>query len=123
MDKKIKIAVIEDDTVMLRALKVELSSNFEVVSTMDGSEAISLINKSKPDLILLDIVLPGIDGFTILKQLKEKSDTKDVPVIILTNLGQDGDRKKGFDLGAIGYFVKSSMNLEDISKKITQALA
>ena len=125
MTKKIKrIAIIEDEHALLIALKEELcNTHFDIVSAMDGEAGLDLIKKEKPDLVLLDIVLPKMDGFSVLKELKKCGSTKHIPVIILTNLGQEDEKKQGLKLGAKDYFVKASMDLEQISKKINQALS
>ncbi len=76
----------------------------------------------KPDLILLDIIMPKLDGFSVLKSLKENSSTKSTPVILLTNLGQDEDIKKGNELGAAGYLVKANLTPGQVVEKIKEVL-
>ena len=118
-----KILVIEDEQILLRALNVELlSQGFEVLSAKDGETGLRLINEEKPGLVLLDLILPKMHGFEVLKAIKSNEDTKEIPVIILSNLGQDSDIKKGLELGAVGYFVKASTDLSELSKKINKIL-
>ena len=75
-----------------------------------------------PDLIVLDLVLPGVHGFEILEEIKKDKKIKNIPVIVATNLGEDSDRKRSFQLGADEYFVKALNDLEDLSKTVTKKL-
>jgi DNA-binding response OmpR family regulator len=118
-----KIVVVEDEQILLRALNVELlSQGFEVLSAKDGETGLRLIIEEKPGLVLLDLILPKMHGFDVLKALKSNEETKEIPVIILSNLGQDSDIKKGSDLGAEGYFIKASTDLSELSRKINTIL-
>jgi DNA-binding response OmpR family regulator len=124
MSKAKKIVVVEDDKILLKALNVELlSDDFEVFSAIDGEAGLSLIAREKPDLVLLDLVMPKMDGFEVLTALKKNKDTKDIPVIILSNLTQAEDVKKGMTLGAIDYYKKTLTDLSDLTKKIKNILA
>jgi DNA-binding response OmpR family regulator len=87
---------------------------FEVLVTDKGSEALELAKKEKPNIILLDIILPEVDGFSILQNLKEESKTKNIPVMMLTNLGQESDQEKGTQFGAVEYFIKSQHTPADV---------
>ena len=78
--------------------------------------------KIDPDVILLDIILPQMDGFTVLKALKEDKATKNVPVVLLTNLGQDGDVKKGLELGAVDYLIKANFTPAQVVDKVKSVL-
>ncbi|MFA5270126.1 MAG: response regulator [Patescibacteria group bacterium] len=118
-----KIVVIEDDKILLKALNVELlSENFEVLSASDGVSGLGLVKKEKPNLVLLDLVLPKMHGFDVLKALKDNPDTKSIPVVILSNLGQDTDIKKGMELGAKDYYKKASTDLSELAAKIKKIL-
>ena len=118
-----KIIVIEDEQILLRALNVELlSQGFEVLSAKDGESGLKLIIQELPQLVLLDLILPKLHGFEVLKALKENESTKDIPVIILSNLGQDSDIKKANELGAADYFVKASTDLSRLSNIINTIL-
>ncbi len=118
-----KILVIEDEQILLRALNVELlSQGFEVLSAKDGETGLRLVNEEKPELVLLDLILPKMHGFEVLKEIKSNEDTREIPVIILSNLGQDSDMKKALELGAEDYFVKASTDLSELSKKIIRVL-
>lgn len=116
-----RILVAEDDKFLSNAYKIKLSkAGFEVKLASNGEEAVKEVLEFKPDLILLDLVMPGKDGFFVLEELN-KSNTK-IPVIIASNLGQQEDIKKGLSLGAKDYFVKSEVQLEDIIRKINKIL-
>jgi DNA-binding response OmpR family regulator len=120
---KKKILVVEDETILLKALNISLlQSGYEVFSAEDGEAGLKLAKDKKPDLILLDIMLPKKDGFEVLKDLKKTSSTKSIPVIILSNLGQDTDIKKGLGLGAKDYLIKADIGIESIEKRIKKFL-
>jgi DNA-binding response OmpR family regulator len=118
-----KIIICEDEQVLQKALSIELlGAGFEVMSAMDGEAGLALIKKDLPDLVLLDLMMPKMPGFEVLKKLKEDETTKHIPVIILSNLGQDEDRKKGLELGAADYYVKSATDLSLLTEKIKNIL-
>ncbi|HRY60114.1 MAG TPA: response regulator [Patescibacteria group bacterium] len=113
-----KILVVEDDQILMKALNMELlSAGFQVFSAENGAVGIEVCKKAKPDLILLDLLMPKMNGFEFLEKLKTK-----VPVIVLTNLSQDEDKARATKLGAIDYFIKSATNLSEITKKINKIL-
>ncbi|MDO9231330.1 MAG: response regulator [bacterium] len=118
-----KILIIEDEETLQKALAQYLEEeNFEVFGAMDGEKGIAMVKKEKPDLVLLDIILPKKDGFQVLEEIKQNEDTKNIPVILLTNLESIDDIQKAFDKGATTYLVKSEYKLEDIVKKINETL-
>ena len=122
MDNKKKILVIEDEATLQKALnEVLVQEGYEVLSAHDGISGLDLILKESPDLVLLDIILPKMDGFDVLKRLKEKG--SEVPIIILTNLSDINDIQKALDLGATTYLVKADFHLEDVLKKIKELLS
>lgn len=120
---KQRILVIEDDaflaSLILRALE---KVDFDVKLALDGEEALEKIEKQIPDFILLDLILPGIDGFELLKKLKKSSRTKQIPVIILSNLGSQNEIKKGLKLGAEAYLIKANILPEEMVKKVKEIL-
>ncbi|MBL7022048.1 response regulator [Patescibacteria group bacterium] len=121
--KNQKVLVVEDDHFLAKIYKIKLAKeNMDAIVCSDGAEALELIKKEKPALILLDMVLPGMNGFEILEQLRKDKSTKKTPVIILSNLGQDADIAKGKELGVIDYFVKSDISIHDVVKKIKENL-
>jgi len=113
------ILIIEDDK-FLRELIIQklLKENFEVSEAIDGEEGIKKIKEEKPDLILLDLILPGIDGFEVLSRMKEDPALASIPVIILSNLGQKEDVERGLKLGAVDYLIKAHFTPGEIIEKI-----
>ena len=118
-----KIIVVEDEQVLQKALSIELlGAEFQVLSAFNGEAGLALIQKEIPDIVLLDLTMPKMSGFEVLKNLKADPKTKSIPVIILSNLGQDDDKEKGLSLGAKDYFVKSETDLSVLSNKIKKLL-
>lgn len=114
-----KIVIVEDETVLQKAMSIELlGAGYTVMTASDGEAGLDLVKKTMPDLLLLDLILPKLGGFEVLKALKADEATKNIPVVILSNLGQDEDKKKGLELGAADYYIKASTDLSDIAKKI-----
>jgi len=118
-----KILVVEDDK-FLRELIVQklLKEGYTTTEAIDGEEGLKMIKEEKPDMVLLDIILPGIDGFEVLKRAKEDEEIKDIPVIILSNLGQQEDVDKGVELGAKDYLVKAEFTPGEIVEKVRAIL-
>lgn len=118
-----KILVVEDDTFLNKAfVKKIASSGFSVVSVSNGIEAVGVAQKEMPDLILLDLMLPGRNGFDILADFKKDEKLKNTPVIIMSNLGQDEEVQRGLSMGASEYLVKTNIRLEDVVDKIRNYL-
>lgn len=118
-----KILVVEDDRFLRELIKKKLlGENFEVLEAVDGEEALKRIKEEKPDLVLLDLILPNIDGFEVLSRVKEDLTTSSVPIIILSNLGQREEVEKGLKLGAIDYLVKAHFTPGEIIEKVKNIL-
>lgn len=123
-DSKRKILIIEDDPFLLSMYVTKLEANgFDVASEENGGKAVDTIRTEQPDLILLDILLPGMDGFEILEEMKRDSAVKDTPVILLTNLGQRKDIEKGLELGAQDYLIKAHFTPSEVITKIEKVLS
>ncbi len=123
MPEKIRIFLVEDDQDLQEMYETKFTmEGFEVVKAENGAAALNKITGDKPDIILLDIVMPEIDGFQVLKDIKANPDTKEIPVILLTNLGQDGDIKKGMELGAVDYLIKANFTPNEVVEKVKKAL-
>ncbi len=122
------ILIIEDDEFLIELLSKKFSSEgFNVIEAMNGKEGMEKIKEAKPDLVLLDILLPDmngidIDGFRVLSKIKEDSTTSSIPVIILSNLGQKEDVERGLKLGAVDYLIKSQFTSDEIIKKVKKIL-
>ena len=95
---------------------------FDAAKAYDGQAGVTKAKEFLPDIILLDIIMPKIDGFAALKMLKEDAATKNIPVILLSNLGQEEDIKKGKELGAADYFVKANHTPAEVVVKVKQVL-
>tara|TARA_A100001011_G_C14235211_1_gene810672 strand:+ start:594 stop:1292 length:699 start_codon:yes stop_codon:yes gene_type:complete len=107
MNKQRNIVIVDDEKDILDLLKINIErKNFRAHCFQDGESAISYILKNKPDLIILDLMLPGIDGFDICRLLKNKEDTKNIPILILSAKGEEVDIIKGLELGADDYVTK-----------------
>ncbi len=121
--KKIKILLVEDDSFLLNmyATKFEIE-NFEVVVAEDGEKGFRMASTENPDIILLDIMLPKMDGFDVLKQIKNNQETANIPVILLTNLSQKDDIDKGLDMGAIDFLIKAHFMPSEVVEKIKKIL-
>jgi len=118
-----KILLIEDDPFISDVYITNLrNGGFEVSLASDGKRGLELIKKEKINLILLDLLLPKIDGFAVLKKIKKEPSSKNIPVIILTNLGEKGDIEKGKKLGAIDYLVKINFTPKEVIEKINTYL-
>jgi DNA-binding response OmpR family regulator len=121
---KSKILIIEDDSFLLTmyATKFELE-NYQVVTAEDGEKGLKLAQREKPDIILLDVLLPKLNGFEVLKALKENVETKDSKVILLTNLSQRGEVQQGLALGAVDYLIKAHYMPSEVVEKVSKILA
>jgi len=118
-----KILIIEDDK-FLRELIVKklVKEGYEISEAVDGEEGVKKVKEEKPDLVLLDLILPGIDGFEVLSRTKEDPALSQIPVIILSNLGQKEDVERGLGLGAIDYLIKAHFTPGEIIEKIRAIL-
>ena len=98
------------------------NEGFDLTKALDGADGLVKAKSIKPDFILLDIIMPKMDGFSVLKALKEDPETKNIPVMLLTNLGQEEDIERGKQLGSVGYLVKANITpsevVEEVKKKM-----
>jgi len=118
-----KILIIEDDKFLRELIARKLTlENYEIVEAIDGEEGLKKIKETKPDLVLLDLILPGIDGFDVLSKIKDDPALASIPVIILSNLGQREDVEKGLRLGVVDYLVKAHFTPNEIIAKVKTAL-
>ncbi len=119
-----KVILLVDDDLTLREMYEERlkAEGFDIIQASNGEEAMRKAKESKPNIILLDIMMPKINGFDVLKDLKADADLKDIPVIVLTALIQDVDRVQGKKLGACDYIVKSETMPGEVLTKIKNAI-
>ena len=120
-----KVLVVEDDVDLLNVLTDRLGvSNYEVMTAKDGEQAVSLILDKKPDLILLDLLLPKLDGFQVLERIRRYPDNKisDIKVIVLSNLWSDKDILRAQALKIDEYYVKANTNLDEVFSKIAKII-
>ncbi|MDP2586124.1 MAG: response regulator [Candidatus Levybacteria bacterium] len=118
-----KILVAEDDSFLANAYRVWLpKAGFEIKITRDGQEAMDSLSEFAPDLIILDLIMPVKDGFTVLSEIKSNDRWKKIPVIVVSNLGQKEDIDRSMALGAADYIVKSGMPISGMIEKINKFL-
>ncbi len=118
-----KILVAEDDKFLSHAYQVKLSKDgFEVKIAADGQEIFEMLKTFTPDLILLDLIMPVKDGFSVLADLKADPALAKIPVLIASNLGQKEDIDRGMSLGATDYVIKTDLSLDDLISKINNIL-
>ena len=117
------ILFIEDEEALQKTLKGAFGKeDYKIISALDGKKGLELAKTERPDLILLDLILPKMNGFDVLKQIKEDPSIKDVPVIVLTNLEEVQDINRVLELGATTYLIKADYSLEELITKIKKAL-
>jgi DNA-binding response OmpR family regulator len=118
-----KILFIEDEPGLQKTVgEILRQEGFEILEALDGETGVEIATKEKPDLVLLDLILPKKDGFEVLKALKENPETKDIKVIVLTNLETSSDVEKALELGATNYLVKANYELEEVVQKVKDLL-
>lgn len=119
-----KVILLVDDDLTLREMYEERlkAEGFDIIQASNGDEALRKAKESKPNIVLLDIMMPKVNGFDVLKELKADPELKDVPVIVLTALIQDVDRVQGKKLGAADYIVKSETMPGEVIAKIKNAI-
>ena len=118
-----KVLIVEDDTMISGMYKTRLEQEgYLVVTAENGSDGLVVAIREKPDLILLDVMMPQIDGFALLQELRLKETFKKTPIILLTNLGTTEDREKGEKFGATDYLVKANLTPTEVSEAVTKYL-
>jgi DNA-binding response OmpR family regulator len=121
--KKSIILIVEDDELLLRALYLVFhGSNYTIATAPDGDTGLKMAERLKPNIVLLDLLLPKMNGFDFLKYIKANPKLKDIPVIVLSNLGDDDSMTKAKGLGAIDYFIKAGTDLTELSDRVEKIL-
>lgn len=122
-DRPARILLAEDDRFLRRAGEVSLKrAGHDVLTASDGEEALRLARAQLPDLILLDLIMPRMQGFQVLTELKKDPATASIRVLVLSNLGQEHDVKRAMETGAHAYFVKANLSLPDLVRRLPEAL-
>ena len=117
------ILITEDEEFLIRALKDNLEAEgCSVATAANGDEAMEAIRKKKPDLILLDLLMPKRDGFYVIEEVKKNPEWKLIPIIVLSNLGGDAEIKRALQLGADDFFVKSQHPIDEVIEKVKEYL-
>lgn len=117
-----KILLVDDDQSLRQLYNVELSKTNQVIEAVDGEDGLIKAKSEKPDLILLDVMMPKIDGIAYLTKIKEDKDLADIPIIMLTNFGQENLIQQAFNLGITDYLLKYKVTPEEMSQKVNQVL-
>jgi len=118
------ILIVEDDAFLSTLLSTRFQqAGFNILNAIDGDSAIEVLRGQKPDLIMLDIILPKKSGFEVLEQIQSDPTLQKAPVIITSNLGQQADIERGKSLGVIDYFIKAQTPIEDMVSRVNQILA
>jgi len=118
-----KILFIEDESALQETFGDLLTEEgYQMIKAIDGQSGLRLAKSEKPDLILLDLILPKMNGFEVLEDIRKDEDIKDTPVIILTNLESAGDVQKAIELGAKDYLVKANYKMKEVLEKIKLAI-
>jgi DNA-binding response OmpR family regulator len=114
-----KIMIVEDDRFLSFLMKARLEKDgFTVLQVFDGEEAIQLLKTEKPSLVILDLIMPKVTGFEVLKTISMTPELARIPVVIVSNLAQDSDIEKARELGAKEYFIKVKVSIDDLVEKI-----
>ena len=118
------ILFIEDESALQKTFaKILEKEDYSIIPALDGEIGLNLVKRKKPDLILLDLVLPRVNGFEVLKRIKEDEETKNIPVIVLTNLETIDNIDKAIELGATTYLVKANYTLKEVLDKVKKCLS
>ena len=124
MERQYRLLLVEDDRHLRKAAAVTLRrAGYAVTTADDGEQALHAVSAEAPDLVLLDLIMPKMQGFEVLHALKSNAKTAHIPVIVLSNLSQDCDREHALGAGAQEYLVKANMSLTDLSAAVARAFA
>jgi DNA-binding response OmpR family regulator len=114
-----KILIIEDDKFLRELISQKLlKEGYDISEAVDGEKGLKSVQETKPDLVLLDLILPGIDGFEVLSRVKSDPLIAQIPIVILSNLGQKDDIERGLKMGAVDYLIKAHFTPGEIISKI-----
>ncbi len=117
------VMIVEDDSFLSQLLSNRLGRDgLNIIRAGDGEEALGVLKNTRPDLILLDLILPKKSGFEVMEEIQRNPLLKKAPIVIISNLGQDDDISRGKQLGAIEYYVKAKISIEDLVTKVQELL-
>ena len=118
-----KVLIIEDDDHISKVYEIKLGKeNIDIVIARDGEEGINMVASEKPDIVLLDLMIPIKDGFIVLEEVKKTPFGKNVPIVVISNLGQQGDIEKAMKLGAADYLIKVNLSIQEVIDKVKKHL-
>ena len=121
--KKKFVLVVEDDAYYSKIYKEKIAKEgFDVATAADGAEGLEIVKKRIPDLVILDILMPKMDGFDFLQKIRQNKKLKNLKVLVMTNLDQKADVSKAFELGAKHYFVKSDISIDELMNKVKEGV-
>lgn len=125
MNQKVhRILLVEDDRFLRKAATVMLRKlGHTVIAAEDGEQALQMAQAERPELILLDLIMPKVQGFEVLRALKADPATSHIPVIVMSNLSQDTDKQSTLNAGAIAYLVKANLSLTELAAAVERAMA
>jgi len=119
---KLKVLVVEDDQFLQKILLLKFAAEgFEVSGAADGEEALKRILAEAPNIVLLDLILPKMNGFDVLTEIRTNPQTRQLPVIVLSNLGQEEDIRRARNLGALDFLVKSDVSIQEIVQRVKES--
>ncbi|MBI5133877.1 MAG: response regulator [Candidatus Taylorbacteria bacterium] len=119
-----KIVWVEDDKFLVSLIEKRMSeTGAKLVQVTDGAKAVDAVKAEKPDIVILDLLMPNLDGLEILKRLKENAETRHIPVLVLSNLGQEKEIQRAKELGAAKFIVKAAVGLDEIVPEIEKIAA
>ena len=122
--KTVEVLIVEDDVFLRKILATKFGKEgFEVRLAADGAEALELMRQKKPSLVLLDLILPKVSGFEVLTEMRTDDTLKDLPVMVLSNLGQEEDQERASELGAIGFMTKADFSINEVVMKVKEEFA
>ncbi len=121
---KLKVLVVEDDKFLQKVLVTKFAAEgFDVRAASDGEEALKQMLPDSPSMVVLDLIIPKLNGFEVLAEMRTNPKMKDIPVVVLSNLGQEEDVNRARQLGAIEFLVKSNLSIQEVVQKIKEAYA
>jgi CheY-like chemotaxis protein len=118
-----RVLLVEDDRFLRKAAEATLRQHgYVVLTAADGEEALRVARDTRPDLVLLDLIMPKMQGFEVLRLMKQNPATKQIPVVVLSNLGQESDVQQALQGGAIAYLIKANLSLQDLVTHVEKFL-